>query len=175
LIAAGRDRADIAADRAKWCEEMKDLDADKLVFIDESGFDTKMTRLCGRAARGAPCIGAVPDGHWRNNTFIAGLRAARIDAPMLLTGAMNGAAFAAWVEQSLAPTLKPGDIVICDNLNVHKNASARRAIEARGAALRFLPAYSPDLNPIEMLFAKLKNHVRSAEARCFNPDNSASG
>jgi hypothetical protein len=104
---------------------MTDLDPEKLVFIDESGFDTMMTRRCGRAARGAPCIGTVPHGHWRNNTFIAGLRNDRIDAPMLIEGAMDGDAFTAWVEQMLAPTLAAGDIVICDNLSVHKNAKGR--------------------------------------------------
>jgi transposase len=145
---------------------MTALDPEKLVFIDESGFDTKMTRRFGRAARGVPCLGAVPHGHWRNNTFIAGLRSDRIDAPMLIEGAIDGDAFCAWVEQMLAPTLSPGDLVICDNLSVHKNAKARAAIEARGAELRFLPAYSPDLNPIEMVFAKLKALVRSAAARC---------
>jgi transposase len=145
---------------------MSALDPSKLVFIDESGFDTKMTRRFGRAARGAPCVGAVPHGHWRNTTFIAGLRCDRIDAPMLIEGAMDGEAFCAWVERMLAPTLSAGDIVICDNLSVHKNAQARAAIEARGAELRFLPAYSPDLNPIEMVFAKIKTLVRSAAARC---------
>jgi len=145
---------------------MTALDPSKLVFIDESGFDTKMTRRCGRAARGAPCIGTVPHGHWRNNTFIAGLRCDRIDAPMLIEGAMDGDVFFAWVEQMLAPTLRPGDIVICDNLSVHKNTKARATIEKCGAELRFLPAYSPDLNPIEMVFAKIKALVTSAAARC---------
>ena len=168
MIATERDREDIAAARTKWIEEMAKLDPAKLVFLDESGFNTKMTRSMGRCARGAPCHGAVPHGHWGNNTFIAGLRADRIDAPMLLQGAMNGEAFAAWAEQELAPTLGKGDIVICDNLNVHKNAQAKAAIEARGAKLRFLPAYSPDLNPIEMVFAKIKAIVRSATARCFD-------
>jgi transposase len=116
-----------------------------------------MTRRFGGAARGAPCVGAIPHGHWCNTTFIAGLRR---------EGAMDGEAFCAWVEQMLAPTLSPGDIVICDNLSVHKTAKARAAIEARGAELRFLPAYSPDLNPIEMVFAKLKALVRNAAARC---------
>jgi len=168
LTARERERADVAADRAAWQETMPGLDPSKLVFIDESGFDTKMTRLRGRAARGAPCIGSVPHGQWSNNTFIAGLRADRIDAPMLLPGAMNGAAFQTWVRTELVPTLTPGDIVICDNLNVHKNAAARKAIENCGAELRFLPSYSPDLNPIEMLFAKIKKLVRNAEARCFD-------
>lgn len=113
---------------------MAALDPAKLVFIDEGGFNTKMTRSMGRCARRAPCYGAVPYGHWGNNTFIAGLRADRIDAPMLLQGAINGEVFPAWIEQELAPTLSEGDIVICDNLNVHKNAQARAAIEARGAS-----------------------------------------
>ena len=147
---------------------MKALDPTSLVFIDESGFDTKMARLRGRSERGKPCFGAVPQGHWGNNTFIAGLRHDTIVAPMLIPGAMNGKTFAVWVEQALAPTLSKGDIVICDNLNVHKNAAANAAIKARGAELRFLPAYSPDFNPIEMLFAKIKALVRSAAARCFD-------
>lgn len=125
-----------------------------------------MARRCGRAARGVPCVGTVPHGHWRSITFIAGLRSDRIDAPMLLKGAMDGGAFSAGVEQMLAPALSEGDIVVCDNRSVHKNAKARAAIEARGAELRFLPASSPDLNPIEMVFAKIRTLVRSAEARC---------
>ena len=168
MTACERERADVAADRAAWQKSMAKLDAHKLVFIDESGFDTKMTRLRGRAARGAPCIGSVPHSQWSNNTFIAGLRTDRIDAPMLLPGAMNGDAFEAWVRNALVPTLSPGDIVICDNLNVHKNAAAREAIQGCGAELRFLPSYAPDLNPIEMLFAKIKKIVRSANARCFD-------
>ena len=127
-----------------------------------------MTRARGRSERGKPCFGSVPHGHWHNNTFIAGLRSDRVVAPMLIPGPMDGDAFVVWVERALAPTLDTGDIVICDNLNVHKNATARAAIEARGAELRFLPAYSPDLNPIEMLFAKIKALTRSAAARCFN-------
>jgi len=166
VIAAEQAREDIAKARSEWRDGMSALDPSKLVFIDESGFDTRMARRCGRAPRGAPCVGTVPHGNWRNNTFIAGLRNDRIDAPMLIEGAMDGDAFCAWVEQMLAPTLQPGDIVICDNLSVHKNAKARAAIEARGAELRFLPACSPDLNPIEMVFAKLKALVRSAAPRC---------
>ena len=167
MTARERERADVAADRDAWHETMPKLDAHRLIFIDESGFDTKMTRPRGRAARGAACMGSVPHGQWANTTFIAGLRTDRIDAPMLLPGAMNGEAFQAWVRTALVPTLGPGDIVICDNLNVHKNAAAREAIRACGAELRFLPSYAPDLNPIEMVFAKIKKLVRSAEARCF--------
>jgi transposase len=166
MVPAEQAREDIAKARIEWRDGMTELDPSKLVFIDESGFDTKMTRRFGRAARGAPCLGAVPHGHCSNNTFIAGLRSDRIDASVLIEGAMHGDAFCAWVEQVLAPTLRAGGIVICDNLTVHKNAKARAAIEARGAKLRFLPAYSSDLNPIEMVFAKLKAFVRSAAARC---------
>jgi transposase len=166
VVAAEQAREDIARARTEWRDGMMALDPERLVFIDDSGFDTRMARRCGRAARGVPCVGAVPHGHWRNTTFIAGLRSDRIDAPMLLEGAMDGDAFCAWIEQMLAPTLRPGDLVICDNLSVHKNARARAAIEACGAELRFLPAYSPDFNPIETAFAKLKALVRSAAARC---------
>lgn len=127
-----------------------------------------MTRLRGRAPSGEPCIGKVLHGKRESQTFIAALRAECIEAPLVLTGAMNGHAFTAWASQFLAPTFKPGDIVVCDNLSVHKNVEARAAIEARGAELRFLPPYLPDLNPIEMLFAKIKDHVRSAAARCFD-------
>ena len=143
-------------------------DAAKLVFIDESGFNTRMTRLYGRSARGERCVDQVPHGRWETNTFIAGLRLDRIEAPMLLKGAMDGDAFEIYVRDVLAPTLSQGDVVICDNLNVHKNAAAREAIEARGATLEFLPSYSPDLNPIEMLFAKLKARVRHAAAETFD-------
>jgi transposase len=166
LVAAEQSREDIAKARAAWRDKMPGLDPAKLIFIDESGFDTRMTRRCGRSKRGTACVGAVPHGHWRNNTFIAGLRTDRIDAPMPIEGAMDGDAFCAWVEPSLAPTLTAGGIVICDTLDVHKNARARAAIEARGAELRFLPAYAPDLNPIEMVLAKRKALVRSATARC---------
>jgi len=108
---------------------MKNLDPASLVFIDESGFNTKMTRLRGRSGRGTPCVGTVPHGHWQNHTFIAGLRHDRIVAPMLISGPMDGDAFVVWVEQALVPTLGKGDIVICDNLNVHKNATANAVRE----------------------------------------------
>lgn len=105
------------------------LDPAKLVFIDEIGFGTKMIRRCERFARGAPCIGAVPHGHWRKNTFIAGLRVDRLDTPMLTQGTMDGHALHAWVKQAFAPPLKQGGIVICDNLNVHKNDGTCAVIE----------------------------------------------
>ena len=124
-----------------------------------------MTRLHGRAPRGKRLIGAAPFGHWNTTTFVAGLRHDGIVAPMVLNGAMNGCAFKAWVEQSLAPTLTAGDLVVADNLGSHKVAGVREAIEARGAHLLFLPAYSPDLNPIEQVFTKLKALLRKAAPR----------
>lgn len=124
-----------------------------------------MARLRGRSPRGQRLIAAVPHGHWRTSTFLAGLRHDRIVAPLVLDGAINGEMFHAYVEQFLAPTLAPGDIVIADNLAAHKVAGVREAIEARGASLLFLPPYSPDLNPIEQLFAKLKQLIRSAAPR----------
>ncbi|MEM7696756.1 MAG: IS630 family transposase [Pseudomonadota bacterium] len=167
LVAKERDRADVRQARTDGRGGIGALVPEQLVIIDESGFDTKMTRRSGRPPRGTPCFGKVPHGHWHNNTFVAGLRSDRIDAPMLFNRAMNGPTFAAWIEDALVPTLRPGDIVICDNLSIHKNAEAREVIAA-GATLRFLPPYSPDLNPIEMLFAKLKGIVKSAAPRTYN-------
>lgn len=127
-----------------------------------------MTRRHGRAARGARLVAGVPHGHWKTNTFVAALRLDGITAPCVIEGAMNGALFRAWVEQVLAPTLRPGDIVVMDNLGSHKVAGVRAAIEAVGAELRYLPPYSPDLNPIEQVFAKLKARLRKAAARTLD-------
>ena len=124
-----------------------------------------MTPLRGRSRRGERLLGRAPFGHWKTSTFLAGLRHDRIVAPLVLDGAINGASFRAYIEQFLAPTLKAGDIVIADNLGSHKVLGVREAIEARGASLLFLPAYSPDLNPIEQVFAKLKALLRRAEPR----------
>lgn len=165
LHAAEQARADVAEARRKWREGQADLKPERLVFLDETWTKTNMTRRCGRAPRGQRLIAAAPHGHWKTSTFLAGLRHDRIVAPLVLDGAINGRSFRAYVEQSLAPTLASGDIVIADNLGSHKVAGIRRAIEARGASLRFLPAYSPDLNPIEQVFAKLKQLLRSAEPR----------
>lgn len=124
-----------------------------------------MARLRGRSPRGRRLFAAVPHGHWHTSTFLAGLRADRIVAPLVLDGAINGEIFHAYVEQFLAPTLEVGDIVIADNLSSHKVAGVQELIEARGASLWFLPPYSPDLNPIEQAFAKLKQMLRSAAPR----------
>jgi transposase len=124
-----------------------------------------MARLRGWAPRGQRCRAAIPHGHWKTVTFVGGLTVAGFVAPMLLDGPMDGEAFRAWCEQILAPALRPGDIVIMDNLAAHKVAGVSQAIEACGATLLYLPPYSPDLNPIENAFAKLKAHVRKAAAR----------
>ena len=141
------------------------LDPRRLVFIDETAASTNMTRRYGRGTRGERLVCKVPHGHWKTSTFVAALRHNRVTAPLLLDGPMNGLTFLAYVEQILAPTLKRGDIVIMDNVGVHKVAGIREAIEARGATLLYLPPYSPDLNPIEQFFSKLKAVLRKAAAR----------
>lgn len=124
-----------------------------------------MTRHRGRSLRGSRCLAAIPHGHWKTTTFVGGLRLDGMTAPMVLDGPMDGPAFLAWVEQMLAPTLKAGDIVVMDNLPAHKPDAVRAAVEATGATLRYLPPYSPDLNPIEMAFSKLKALLKKAAAR----------
>jgi len=124
-----------------------------------------MARMYGRALRGDRCRAAVPHGHWKTTTFVGALRLCGVTAPMTLDGAMNAAAFLAYVEQVLAPTLEPGDIVVMDNLPAHKTPAVRHAIERTGAELRFLPPYSPDFNPIELAFSKIKALLKKAAAR----------
>jgi len=141
--------------------------ARRLVFIDETSTNTKFTRLRGRAPKGARLPGAVPHGHWTNQTFIAGLRCSGLTAPWIIPGAMDRVAFDIYIETQLAPTLSPGDVVILDNLKVHDSAKAKAVLAERGAWFLFLPPYSPDLNPIEMAFAKLKAHLRTAGARTY--------
>lgn len=126
-----------------------------------------MIRLYGRSQGGSRCVEHRPYGHWKTNTFIAALRLKGVEAPWMLDGPMNGAAFLAYIRMVLAPTLKEGDIVICDNLSSHKVSGVQEAVEERGAQLRYLPSYSPDFNPIEMLFSKLKAHLRSTAPRNF--------
>src|SRR5215470_6617017 len=140
-------------------------DPARLVFIDETSANTKMVRLYGRCARGERLVGHVPQGHWKTITFVAALRRHGMRASQTIDGSMTGKKFLAYVEQCLAPTLKRKDIVMIDNLPAHKAAGVREAIEARGATLRFLPKYSPDLNPIEMSFSKLKADLRKAAER----------
>ena len=154
--------------RQDWFEGQIDLDPRRLVFIDETGASTKMARLRGRAPRGERCRAAVPHGHWKTTTFTAGLRLGGLVAPMVLDGPMNGDAFRAYVEQVLVPELNKGDVVIMDNLPAHKVAGIRNMIEDAGARLLYLPPYSPDFNPIEMAFSKLKAMLRKASARTIN-------
>lgn len=144
---------------------MPELNSAKLVFLDETWATTNMTRARGRAPRGQRLIGMVPHGHWQTTTFLCALRHDGLVAPLVLDGAIDGPSFLAWIQQFLAPTLVPGDIVVADNLNSHKVAGVREAIEQRGASLWFLPSYSPDLNPIELVFSKLKRSLRSTAAR----------
>lgn len=160
-----QERADVLKRRRDWFESQPDLDPAKLVFIDESGLSTKMARLRGRSPRGERCRAGVPHGHWKTTTFTGALRLTGMTAPFVYDGAMNGTVFLAYVEQVLAPTLEPGDIVIMDNLPAHKAAGVREAIRRADARLLFLPPYSPDFNPIENAFAKLKALLRARAER----------
>ncbi|UPT89324.1 IS630 family transposase [Bradyrhizobium barranii subsp. apii] len=167
--AAEQRRGDINAAREEWFEGQIDLDPERLVFIDETSANTKMARRYGRSPRGERCRAAIPHGHWKTTTFTAGLRSDGLIAPLVLDGPMDGDAFLAYVEQLLAPSLRPGDTVIMDNLPAHKVHGVREAIQAVGASLLYLPPYSPDFNPIEMAFSKLKALLRAAAARTM-PD-----
>jgi transposase len=151
--------------REAWFEGQLDLDPERLVFVDETGLSTKMARLRGRALRGRRCRSGVPYGHWKTTTFTGALRFNGMTAPFVLDGPMNGTVFRAWVEQFLVPTLRPGDTVILDNLPAHKAAGVHEAIVRAGARLRSLPPYSPDFNPIEMAFARLKALLRGRAER----------
>jgi transposase len=155
----------VARRRAQWKTYQGRIDPARLVFIDETWTKTDMAPLRGWAPRGLRLEAKVPHGHWQTMTFVAALRHNRIDAPWLLDGPINGETFQLYVEKVLVPTLKPGDIVVMDNLGSHKGAAVRRAIRAAGARLFFLPKYSPDLNPIEQFFAKLKHLLRKSAAR----------
>ncbi|WP_292244188.1 IS630 family transposase, partial [Mesorhizobium sp.] len=160
-----QDRPDILKRRRDWFDGQLDLDPAKLVFIDETGLSTKMARLRGRAPRGERCRAGVPHGHWKTTTFTGALRLTGMTAPFVYDGAMNGNVFLAYVEQVLVPTLSEGDVVVMDNLPAHKAAGVRDAIEAAGASLLYLPPYSPDFNPIENAFAKLKALLRAKAER----------
>ncbi|MCP1615248.1 transposase [Azospirillum lipoferum] len=159
-----QDRPDVAARRRVWRAAQPFVNADRLVFIDETGASTKTPRLYGRTPRGQRLIASAPFGHWKTTTFVAALRRDGLTAPMVLDGPMTGAAFLAYVQQVLIPTLRHGDIVVLDNLPAHKTAEVRPAIQASGAQLFLPPPFSPDLNPIEMAFAKLKTLLRQASA-----------
>lgn len=144
------------------------LEPHRLVFIDETGTTTKMTRLRGRCPKGSRLKSKAPFGHWKTQTFIAGLRCNGLTAPFVVDRPMNRRIFETYVETQLVPTLQQGDVVILDNLAAHKSQKAEQMIRAKGAWLLFLPPYSPDLNPIEMAFAKLKAHLRAKAVRTID-------
>jgi transposase len=166
--AAEQERPDVAAARHAWLACQADLNPERLVFIDETGAATNMARRYGRCPRGQRLVAYGPWGHWKTITFVAALRADKVTAPCVFDGPIDGESFLAYVEQSLVPTLQQDDIVVMDNLSSHKVAGVREAIEAAGAELRYLPAYSPDFNPIEQLFAKIKALLRKAAARTID-------
>ena len=167
-MAAECARADIREERRVWRDHRQPRmrqQPHRLVFLDETFVNTKMTRLRGRARKGQRLRASAPFGPWKTHTFLAGLRCHELSAPWVIDGPITRSAFEAYIETQLAPTLRQGDVVILDNLAVHKSEKAARCLKQKGAWFLFLPAYSPDLNPIEQAFSKIKAHLRKAEAR----------
>jgi transposase len=165
VLASEQDRPDVARKRARWQAYQNRIDPSRLVFIDETWAKTNMAPLRGWATKGQRLRAKVPFGHWKTMTFLAALRHDRIAAPWVFDGPINAESFLVYVEQVLVPTLAKGDVVVMDNLGSHKGQAVRAAIRAAGAHLIFLPPYSPDLNPIEQVFAKLKHLLRKAAER----------
>ncbi|MBB4278901.1 transposase [Rhizobium mongolense] len=177
-MASERARAKIRQHRDFWIGKRQPrmrLEPHRLVFLDETSVNTKMVRLRGRCARGERLVMDAPFGHWGTQTFVAGLRCFGLTAPWIIDRPMNRAIFDTYVETQLAPTLDRGDVVVLDNLAVHKSAKAAGVLKEAGAWFLFLPAYSPDLNPIEMAFSKVKAHLRAAAARTFDALSHALG
>jgi len=164
-VAAEQKREDIADERRRWKRSIADVHPSRLVFLDESGAKTDMTRLYGRAPRGQRVIEYTPAGHWRTTTMLGALRWDRFEAPLVIDGAMDSVVFRGYVERMLVATLHPGDVVVMDNLSPHKTPGVQEAIGAAGATVRYLPPYSPDFNPIEPMWSKVKQHLCSAAAR----------
>lgn len=154
--------------RRRWRQEQHSMEKGRLIFLDETGGNTSMTRRYGRSARGTRCLASVLHGHWHTNTFLAGLRHDGVQAPWLLDGPLNGEAFLAYIQHVLGSTLQPSDIIIADNLSSHKVEGVKEALAQWGASIIYLPPYSPDLNPIENFFSKLKALLRRAAERCFD-------
>lgn len=165
LIATERERPDVAERREELKRGQPLLNPDRLVFVDETWAKTNMTRPRGRAQRGERLLASVLHGHWKTTTFLAALCSTGLTAPLVVDGAINGELFLGWVWHHLVPTLTPGDIVVMDNLDARKVAGVREAIEGAGARLFYLPPYSPDLNPVELVFSKFKWPLKSAAAR----------
>ncbi|MBI1338014.1 MAG: IS630 family transposase [Phycisphaera sp.] len=165
MRAAEQDRPDVAERRVNWKQEQPRHEARRLIFVDETWSKTNMTRMRGRAPCGQRLVEAVPHGHWQTTTLIAALGIEGMRCSTVVDGAVNADVFEAFVGQVLVPELRPGDVVVMDNLSSHKRTRTRERIEAVGARLLFLPPYSPDLNPIEMVFAKIKHLLRSLACR----------
>jgi transposase len=171
LLASEKERADVKAARRLWCDQRQPFmrhQPGRLVFVDETSVKTNMTPLRGRSLKGQRLMADAPFGKWQTQTFVAGLRCHELVAPWIIEGAMDGRTFDTYVCTQLAPCLGRGDVVILDNLNVHKSPRAAQALAERGAWFLFLPKYSPDLNPIEQAFAKLKTLLRKAKARTYD-------
>ena len=167
MRASEQERSDVRQAREHWHTKRQPRmrrEPHRLVFLDETGTSTKMTRLRGRSLKGQRLRMSAPFGHWKTHTFVAGLRCNELSAPWIIDGPITRLAFEAYIETQLAPTLRKGDVVILDNLAVHKSEKAAQCLKQRGAWFLFLPAYSPDMNPIEQAFAKIKAHLRKAEA-----------
>jgi transposase len=165
LRAAEQQRPDVVQQRRWWDILVTGQRTARLVFLDETGASTKMARLYGWGPKAKRVVSQVPHGHWQTTTFVAALRTTGLTAPLVIDGAMNGELFLAYVQQQLIPTLNPGDIVVMDNLSSHKSAGVRAALEAAGCTVMYLPPYSPDLNPIELAFSKLKTLLRKHAER----------
>ena len=165
MSAAERSRPDVAERRRQWAAMLPGLDPDTLVFLDESGAQTNLARLRGRSPEGERLVAPVPHGHWKTYTMVAAVRLSGPCAAALVDGPVDGDVFKAYVALVLVPSLRPGDVVVMDNLQPHKAAGVREMIEAAGAAPLYLPPYSPDLNPIENMWSKVKQLLRSAAAR----------
>jgi len=175
LHASERSRPDVVEQRKVWQEKLADLPATKLVFVDESGANTQMTRRYGRSPVGERLVCTAPQGHYQTTTLIAAVRLKGAQAPWLFDGAMDGEMFLAWVKEGLAPVLESGDIVVLDNLATHKVAGVKEAIEAVGARVEYLPPYSPDFNPIENLWSKVKQILKSRNPRTLRQLYKAAG
>jgi transposase len=158
-------REDVVEARRQWAVQQLKFDPDRVVFIDETWAKTNMTRSYGRSERGTRLVQSVPYGRWETTTFLGALRSTGFVAPLCIEGAINGTLFQAWVEQHLVKVLRPGDVVVMDNLSSHKGSRVITAIEAAGATVQYLPPYSPDLNPIELAFSKFKKLLRDGAQR----------
>jgi transposase len=166
LKASEQDRPDVQLQRAQWRKKTSAVDPSRFRFVDESGAKTNMTRLCGRCRGGGRLYDSAPAGRWETTTMMGSIRLDGSVAPMVIEGATDAAVFRAYVKHVLVPTLRKGDIVVMDNLSSHKGAEIEALIQEAGAELWYLPPYSPDLNPIEKMWSKVKEFLRSSKARC---------